>query len=244
MAVLVIGTVSGALAGEIKQGEEVAIDLKLNNTNAAYVRVMADFDSSVFEVVKYESSVGTAGSNGIVVYDTKPLASGVVGTVTLRVKADAAPGSYTVSGKLVECYDVNENYGTASVSGGTVYVAGNTTPAPTQTPQATPTPAPTEKPEETKEAQYTLTDPSYVGNEVTGKIIHVDGTPFAEKLRVRVTFYIEGGYYMAATCEVDKEGSYAIIGVGPIIYITVAALDNGPNHLKLSCYPKEIIPRK
>ncbi len=73
--------------------------------------------------------------------------------------------------------------------------------------------------------KYTLTDVKYDGKDVTGKLVHADGTPVAEKIKVRVTFYIVGNYYMATSYTLKEENGYtfAITGVGPIVYITVMA---------------------
>ena len=227
-AVLLICAASIALAAEAKPGQEVTVTLNLNNTNAAYVRVKADYDTSVFELVGYSANSGTAGSNGIVVYDTKVLPSGAVGNVTLKVKNNAAPGTYTVSGVLAECYDLNENNGKASVSGGTVTVAGNATPKPTAAPTPKPTEAPTSKPtnDPASAAQYTLSDVSYNGKAIVGKLLHTDGTGFAQKLRVKVTFYIVGNYYMSTYGIIEEDGSFEVGGVGPIQYITIVAFDS------------------
>lgn len=70
---------------------------------------------------------------------------------------------------------------------------------------------------------YKLTDVSYNGKDVTGKVVHQDGSPVVEKIKVRVTFYIVGNYYMATSYTVAADGTFRITGVGPIIYITVIA---------------------
>ena len=70
---------------------------------------------------------------------------------------------------------------------------------------------------------YKLTDVSYNGKDVTGKVVHQDGTPVVDKIKVRVTFYIIGNYYMATSYTVAADGSFKITGVGPIMYITVLA---------------------
>ena len=153
-AMLVLALTTGALAAEAKPGEEVTFSLSLQNTNASYARIKASYDASVFELVGYSANSGTAGSAGIVLYDVNSLLpSGTVGTVTLRIKDGAKPGTYSVGAVLAECYDQNENNGKASAGGGgTVTVVGNATPAPTATPKPTqkPTTAPTVTPKPTQ----------------------------------------------------------------------------------------------
>lgn len=154
VAVLLVCVACAALA-DVKPGEEVTVTLSLSNTNAAYVRVVASYDKSVFDLVGYSANSGTAGSNGIVMYNIGGLPSGAVGTVTLKVKDGAAPGTYTVGASLAECYDINEDDGSASVSGGSVTVAGNATPAPTTKPTKAPTAKPTKAPTSAPEAAPT-----------------------------------------------------------------------------------------
>ncbi len=146
VAALLLSLASAGLAAEAQPGDEVTVTLYLNNTNAAYVRVVADYDRTAFDLVGYSAVSGTAGSNGIVTYETGVLPSGAVGTVTLRVKETAAPGAYSVSGELAECYDIDENEGIASVSAATVTVSGSATPEPTAAPTAAPTIEPTVAP--------------------------------------------------------------------------------------------------
>ena len=157
VAALVLALTAAGLAAEAKPGEEVTITLTLNNTNAAYVRVLADYNKNVFELVGYSATSGVAGGNGIVIYDTKVLPSGAVGAVTLKVKENAAPGTYSVSGSLAECYDINEEIGKASVSGGSVTVTSNATPTPTAAPTAVPTAVPTPAPTATPTVAPTAT---------------------------------------------------------------------------------------
>jgi len=75
----------------------------------------------------------------------------------------------------------------------------------------------------TAEAKYTLTDVKYDGKNVTGRVIHVDGTAVVEKISVRITFFIFNNYYMATSQTVRADGTFSITGVGPIEYITVLA---------------------
>ena len=146
LATVLLACMAFTALADVKPGEEVTVSFTLNNTNAAYVRVVADYDKSVFDLVGYSAANGSAGANGIVMYDTKALPSGPLGTVTLKVKANAVPGTYAVPAVLAECYDLDENNGKASVSGGTVVVAAEATPAPTAAPTVKPTEKPTENP--------------------------------------------------------------------------------------------------
>ena len=129
VSALLICAMAAGLAEEARPGDEVTVTLRLENTNAAFVRVLADYDGDAFELVGYTAADGEAGSRGIVVLASadlirqgKPLSSGPVGTVTLKVRENAAPGDYAVSGTLAECYDLNENDGAAAVTGGKVTV--------------------------------------------------------------------------------------------------------------------------
>ena len=145
MAVLALCVAVPALA-DVYPGEEATVSLHLSNTNAAYVSVKASYDTSVFTLVGYDTSVGQGGRNGVVVYDLNGVASGTIGSVTLRVNENAAPGTYIVDAVLTGCYDVDENNATASVSGGSVTVASKATAAPTVEPTAAPTVEPTAAP--------------------------------------------------------------------------------------------------
>ena len=66
---------------------------------------------------------------------------------------------------------------------------------------------------------------TYDGEKFTGKLVHVEGTGIAKKLRVRATFYIVGNYYMGTSVDVEEDGSFEVDAVGPIEYITVVAYD-------------------
>lgn len=89
------------------------------------------------------------------------------------------------------------------------------------------------------EPLYSFESLSYNGQEVTGILRHDVSTPNAENLTVRVTFYIEGNYYMATTAEIESNGSFSVEGVGPIVYITVVA--NGTEADGIKSYAAEEI---
>ncbi|MBR4540475.1 MAG: hypothetical protein IKO52_16770 [Clostridia bacterium] len=86
-----------------------------------------------------------------------------------------------------------------------------------------PTPPPAQDP------VYTLENVSYDGHEAVGILRHDASTPNTENLTVRVTFYIEGNYYMATTAEIQSDGSFNVEGVGPIVYITLIAMGTENN---------------
>ncbi len=107
------------------------------------------------------------------------------------------------------------------------------TPKPTSTPTSSPTPEPTLKPTNTPSSEvkpeYKISEVSYNGKAVVGKLLHKVGTGNAEKLRVKVTFYIVGNYYMSTNGIIEEGGIFEVGGVGPIQYITVVAYDNTQN---------------
>jgi hypothetical protein len=73
----------------------------------------------------------------------------------------------------------------------------------------------------TPAAKYTLTALAYNGQSVTGKVVHEEGTKVVEGLTVRVTFFLDGNYYMATIGDVEADGTFSVDGVGPIEYISV-----------------------
>ncbi len=205
LALLLIGLTAFA-AAETKPGEEVTVNLTLTNTEACYVRVLAEYDVDVFELVAYASETGTAGPDGIVVFDTKPLESGVIGSVTLKVKEGAEGGEYAVGGWTAECYDLEENDCEASVSGGSVTVAAE------------------EEPVEEK-AAYTVSDLEYNRPKATGKVEHVKSTPELPAVYARVTFFCASGDCMSLITKVNEDGTFKAGGTGNFVHISVVVLD-------------------
>ncbi len=72
-------------------------------------------------------------------------------------------------------------------------------------------------------AKYVLKDVKFENNLLTGKIEHVEGTEFSEKLGVRVTFFIEGNMYMVTAATIYEDGTFEAMGAGAIEHVTVAA---------------------
>ncbi len=208
LAVLLVSLTAVGLA-ENKPGDNVTVTLTLNNTNAAYVLVTAEFDKDAFEFVEYTSSVGTPGPNGIVLYDTKPLASGEIGAVVLKVKDGAKAGEYPVNAVLAECYDVEEKDGKAAVSGGKITVAAAEDPT---------------EPEDDK-AAYLVTDLAYKRPKATGKVEHVKSTPELATVYARVTFFCASGDCMSLIKEVEPDGTFTAGGMGNFVHISVVVLD-------------------
>ena len=113
---------SSALAVEARPGDTVEIPITLNNTNASYVQVTVSYNGDALTLLGYTATSGQAGRNGIVMADTAVLPSGVIGTAQMRVNDNAPAGTYAVDAVVMECWDIDENYGVASASGGSVTV--------------------------------------------------------------------------------------------------------------------------
>ena len=122
MAMLLVLMTGTAFAA--KNGETVTVPINLSNSNGAYVKIRVSYPTNVFEYVSISCSKGQASGNTMVMADTSPISSGQCGSITLRIKDNAPEGTYTISASVVECWDINENSGSASASGGSVYVAG------------------------------------------------------------------------------------------------------------------------
>ena len=135
-----------SIASAEKAGDKVTIPITLNNTNAAYVKISVSYDSSVFELVDFTCN-GTKNGTTFVMADLGGLASGKVGSITLKIKDNAAPGTYAVTASVKEAWDANEAAAKASASAGSVTVEKPVEPTvkPTEKP-VEPTVKPTEKP--------------------------------------------------------------------------------------------------
>lgn len=72
-------------------------------------------------------------------------------------------------------------------------------------------------------SQYLFQNMRYDGQAVTGVLYHSPEAMDAVEISVRVTFYIQGNYYMATVAEIEPDGSFLVEGVGPIVYITAVA---------------------
>jgi hypothetical protein len=241
---------AGAAEEAAMPGDTVTVPVTISSENAAYVRVKTVFDESVFEWIGYEAEGdGQTGPRGIVIFNINGIPSGKIGTVTLKIKETAAPGEYTVSGVVEECFDINEqdcaaNPGAVKITVGPVATA---TPAPTPTAEPTvvpteeptvapteePTVAPTQEPTPAPTApsgkpQYILKEYGYGDGYVTGVVEHVDGTPEAAELRVRVTLFLTENRYLVTYGIVYDDGEFEAPGSRDVEHIVLAIMNGKP----------------
>lgn len=125
--VMVLAAIPAMAEDAYKPGDEVKISVDVAAANGAIIaKIRVSADDGGLEFVGAEASLSGVAPNknggAFVVYSsdlTSPL-SGTVGTVTFKVKDDAADGDYEI---LVSCVDGSDtNYGTATCS-----VTGSTT---------------------------------------------------------------------------------------------------------------------
>ena len=88
----------------LQPGESVTLRFSVSSdTPATSYGLMVSYDTAVFELVEGSCNASdalvTSFNNGFAfMFQNATAYSGDVGTITLKVKADAAPGSYEVSG--------------------------------------------------------------------------------------------------------------------------------------------------
>ncbi len=70
---------------------------------------------------------------------------------------------------------------------------------------------------------YHLTDVTYDGRILSGRLVQTAGSVQADSPIIRVTFFITGNYYMSTTCEAESDGSFLVEAVGPIEFISLSA---------------------
>ena len=104
-------------------GDTVTVPISVNNTDACYIQLRISFDTSVFEAVSLTASKGYAtGTSEITVADADVLPSGQYGTLTLKIKDNAAAGTYQISVTVAEAWNGDDDYATVSASAGSVTV--------------------------------------------------------------------------------------------------------------------------
>lgn len=74
-----------------------------------------------------------------------------------------------------------------------------------------------------KPAEYKLENVKFEGTVLSGKIVHTEGTLEADKLSVRVTFFIAGNTYMTTSAVIYEDGTFEAEGAGNIEHVTLAA---------------------
>ena len=133
MAVLPVQAASagmqlGTSKSSVSRGDTFTVTVNLSNTEPlSNGGIVFSYDASVFEMVGGDHNITgatgqvSAGNNGgVFAMETDTVVSGRIFTVTMRVKADAAFGSYTISGSAN--LSGGGNSISCSVSGTTVSV--------------------------------------------------------------------------------------------------------------------------
>ncbi len=117
-----------ALAAEYQPGDTVTIKITVEEGTAYTGRVKVTASEEVFEFVEAKLLNGIGGAapkklnaNFNFVSTDTPI-SGTVGSITLRIKTTAKPGSYPISLSTNQVFDTDYNPTTMSVSGGTTVV--------------------------------------------------------------------------------------------------------------------------
>ena len=128
MACLIVCWAFSAHALAAQPGDTVQIPITLNNTNGCYIKITVSYDTNAFEYSSISCNYGQAYGQVMTMSDVNVLPSGVCGTLTLKVKSGAVNGTYTIGASVAECWDFNENYGTASASAASVTITGGICP--------------------------------------------------------------------------------------------------------------------
>lgn len=106
-------------------GDTVTIPISVSADNAYYIGLSIKYDTNAFDYVSISCSGPNGQANGTTMsmYSiTAPIPSGVVGSITLKVKDTAKSGTYAVSASVTGAYDFDENETTCRASGGSVTV--------------------------------------------------------------------------------------------------------------------------
>ena len=104
-------------------GDTVTVPIMVNNTDACFFQLRISFDTSVFEAVSLTASEGYAtGTSEITVSAADVLPSGQYGTLTLKIKDNAAAGTYRISVTIAEAWNGDDDYATVTASAGSVTV--------------------------------------------------------------------------------------------------------------------------
>ena len=126
---LIVCVSTSAMAAEAKRGEEVTVGFTFSTSEGTYAVVSFGFDKNNLSFV---SATGTDGAtppgsaNGTFQLNngTNIISSGSHGSITFKVKENAAPGTYLISANVAECYNnaLDDVSGSASFGSITVVV--------------------------------------------------------------------------------------------------------------------------
>ena len=111
------------LANAEKPGDTVSIPIHFSNTDACQVTVAVSYDKNIFELVSLTGNGWQAGTY-LANASLSPLASGKIGSLTLKIKNGAPAGTYTIGASIREAWTIDETKASCSVSGGSVKVEG------------------------------------------------------------------------------------------------------------------------
>lgn len=120
-----------------KAGDTVEIPVKLTaNTGFMYMKLRVVYDTDNLELVSITNGTAATGAfsteGNAVLWDSPSdeKATGLLATVTLKVKDTASAGEYTVGISFIEAWNENEDDLTADVSNGKITIPGSTDPTP------------------------------------------------------------------------------------------------------------------
>lgn len=123
-ATMMLLTIAVSAMAAYGPGDTVDVTISISTSSGCWASIGFSYDNSALEFVSATGgTVAPQSSNGKFIFGSGTSAIGSAsGKITFKIKETAKPGTYTISAKLSECYDINENDVPASVSGGTIKV--------------------------------------------------------------------------------------------------------------------------
>ena len=111
-------------AVEAEPGDTITVSVDLSASGAAYVVVKVSFDTSALEFVSAQGGmVAPDKEGGNFVFASLETFNSAKGTVTVKVKEGAKPGSsYPVTAKVIEALDIDGGDISASATGQTIKI--------------------------------------------------------------------------------------------------------------------------
>ena len=106
----------------IKPGETVTVPISIDNIDGAFVKLKISYDTDAFEFVSSTCTKGVQNRTVFAMSALPKVESGECGSITLCAKDGASAGDYAVSVSVIECWNIDEERGTCSSSGGTISI--------------------------------------------------------------------------------------------------------------------------